>query len=304
MTRQHDIELSLITPPMLAALPITEVASWASAAGFAAIDAETDSDRDTTAAMSAAGLHLGPMRIRASLADSDPKARTEAVEIARAGIDQAVTLGVGTVWTLPRNFRNDASQRANFDAGIVSLTDLVGYAEDRGVRVAIENCPFEGQNAICTPETWDALFERVRSDALGICLDPSHCVWQGIDHLRAIREYRDRIIHIHAKDTEILTDGRYRFGVEGPQLTALGDDDGWPQHGWWRHRLPGLGLVDWNAFFTALADAGYTGVVSVEHEDPLWGGSVDRVQRGLAQARRYLSQFVPLVASAERGAQA
>ena len=59
--------------------------------------------------------------------------------------------------------------------------------------------------------------------------------------------------------------------------------------GWWRYRLPGSGQIDWRAFLAALAAAGYDGVVSVEHEDPVWTGSVERVTRGLELARDALA---------------
>lgn len=286
------MHLSMIIPPALKQLPLTDLALWAAGAGFAAIDAEVEWRPADAEAIRAAGVAPGPMRIRASLADSDPATRRAARDEACAAIDRALTLGLRTVWTLPRNFRNDRSQRENYAAALESLRVVAAHAERRGVRIAIENCPFDGQNAICTPEAWDALFAALPSEALGLCLDPSHCVWQGIHWLRAARDYARRLYHVHAKDAEIVTEGLYRFGVEGPQLGDPGREDGWPRHGWWRHRLPGLGAVDWNAFVTVLADQGYDGAVTVEHEDPLWGGSAARVQRGLANSCAHLAQFI------------
>lgn len=287
------MQLSMIIPPKLKDLPIADLATWAAEAGFAAIDSEPDFDVADAEVLRAAGLTPGPMRVRASLADSDPATRRTAVESACQALDRAVALGLTTVWTLPRNFRNDRSQRENFAAAVDALPTVVAHAERQGVRIAIENCPFDGQNPICTPEAWEALFSRIPSDALGICMDPSHGVWQGIDWNRATREYAARLYHVHAKDTEILSEGLYHFGVEGPQIEPVRQEDGWPRHGWWRHRLPGLGAVDWNGFITTLADVGYSGAIAIEHEDPLWGGSVERVRRGLSNARAYLSQFVP-----------
>jgi sugar phosphate isomerase/epimerase len=63
--------------------------------------------------------------------------------------------------------------------------------------------------------------------------------------------------------------------------------------------LPGLGSIDWAAFFTVLQDAGYTGAMSVEHEDDLYappGGSGDfseDTKIGFRMAHRYLKQYVP-----------
>lgn len=153
------------------------------------------------------------------------------------------------------------------------------------MRVTIENCPFDGQNAICTLEAWDALFAALPAEALDSCPDPSHCVWQGIDWLRAARKDARRPDHVHEKDAKIVAEGLYCFEVAGPQLGDPGEEDGWPRRGWWRHRLPVLGAVDWNAFVATLADHGYDGAVTVEHENPRGGGSAARVQRGLANGR-------------------
>lgn len=278
----------MIIPATLNDSPATEFGAWAADAGFDAVDAEMHHDATFAGAMRNNGLRFGPMRIRASLADSDQRTRTVAVETAMRHIDRAVELGVTTAWTLPRNFRNDASSRENFAAAIASLREIVAHAESCGVRIAIENCPFEGQNPVCTPEAWDALFAAIPSEALGLCLDPSHCVWQGIDYLRAVREYSPRLYHVHAKDTEILPEGSFRYGIAGPQLEEP-DSSSLPGAGWWRHRLPGSGDVDWIRFLTVLDEVGYGGMVSVENEDPLWAGGPERVRQGLAESARYLN---------------
>jgi len=284
------MKFSLILPAALQEAPFAEVAAWASSAGFHAVDAEVWFDAAAASVLQAHGLLLGPMRIRASLADSDLATRRQAIESALQTIDAAVALGLDLLWTLPRNFRNDASPQQNYDAVCASLPEVVLHAERKGVRIAIENCPYNGQNVICTPETWDALFAAIRSDALGICLDPSHCIWQRIDYVRVIREYAPRIYHVQAKDTEILSEGLYRYGVEG-RVVETGSKRG-DSSGWWRHRLPGLGEVDWASFVAALARSGYDGLLSLEHEDPEWSGSRERVESGFAQGRAHVAQFV------------
>lgn len=287
------MRISFILPGQLAGEPDAGLAQWAAGAGFDAIDAEVEWADAGIAAIRDAGLALGPMRIRASLADSNADDRGEAIERARSGLDRASELGLDTVWLLPRNFRNDRTQRENFAAARESLPSVVAHAESLGIRIGIENCPFAGQNPVCTPESWDALFAAIPSPSIGICFDPSHCLWQGIDIRRAIREYGDRIYHLHAKDTEILADGLYRFGVEGPQVGDATIEHGWTKHGWWRHRLPGLGGVDWNGVVSGALDAGYDGMITVEHEDPVWSGSPDLIRRGLQRSLTYLQTMVP-----------
>lgn len=82
---------------------------------------------------------------------------------------------------------------------------------------------------------------------------------------------------MQAKDTEVLPHVLQRVGVRG--------------EGWWRHRVPGLGDVDFGKFLSALQDHGYDGVVSIEHEDPIWHGSEERVIRGLELGRDHLRRF-------------
>ena len=134
-------------------------------------------------------------------------------------------------------------------------------AQEHGLRIALEpwpgsvlgHGPYRWTNLATTPELWDRLFEAVPSPALGLEYDPSHLIWQGIDHLQAIRDYGERIHHVHAKDILIDQDRLKRVGVHG--------------RGWWRFVIPGLGQIDWSALFDALKQVGYGGDVALEHED-------------------------------------
>jgi len=161
---------------------------------------------------------------------------------------------------------------------------IARLAEDQGVRVAFEpwpgsvqgHGPYRWTNLATTPELWDKLFETVPSMALGLEYDPSHLVWQGIDHLQAIRDYGERIYHIHAKDIIIDRDLLKRVGVHG--------------RGWWRFAIPGLGVIDWPALFETLKDVGYAGDMAVEHEDREYLG--DRWNEGLALGLKTLRPLV------------
>ena len=99
-------------------------------------------------------------------------------------------------------------------------TPIAAHAEAKGVRLAFENWPRNGTMLAITPELWDAMFTAVPSPALGLCYDPSHFYWLGIDYIQPIWDFRDRIYHAHAKDTEILESGRNLFGIYGRQLEA------------------------------------------------------------------------------------
>ena len=164
---------------------------------------------------------------------------------------------------------------------------LVERAGERGVRLVIENCVMEGWhpdgypgNLAYSPELWEWMF------SLGLYLnyDPSHLCWMGIDPVAAVRPYVDRVLHAQAKDIEVFPERRNRFGYPGK---AVGRDDPWDV-GWWRYRIPGLGQIDWKRVVDALYEGGFDGTLSIEHEDPVWGGSEERVKTGVEIATRTL----------------
>jgi sugar phosphate isomerase/epimerase len=110
---------------------------------------------------------------------------------------------------------------------------------------------------------------------LGLEFDPSHLYWQGIDYLRAVREFKERIYHVHAKDTELLPEVRYRKGVNGDT---------------YRFRIPGYGDINWTAFLSTLNEIGYDGGIAIEHEDAVyWGNKFDE---GLVRGWQVLSPLV------------
>ncbi|MCY4023249.1 MAG: sugar phosphate isomerase/epimerase [Anaerolineaceae bacterium] len=152
------------------------------------------------------------------------------------------------------------------------FTEFCQQAGERGLRIAIENCPMiERRTNHCTnlafsPEIWERMFELVPSPALGLEMDPSHLVWLGIDYIQAVRDFGERIYHAHAKDTEVRRDVLARVGIYGQ---TLGEVSGFGL-GWWRGRAPGWGEVDWPAYISALIEVGYQGNLDIEHEEDLF----------------------------------
>jgi sugar phosphate isomerase/epimerase len=163
---------------------------------------------------------------------------------------------------------------------------IIAFAEDQGVRVGIENCPMlfsldewpGGKNLAISPEVWRRMFDSIPSDNWGLNFDPSHLIWQHIDYIRCIHEFGHRFVHVHAKDTKIDTDLIYQRGIMGLK--------------WHDPKLPGLGDVDWGAFFSALTDIGYNGAVAIEVEDRAYEGSQADVERSITQSKRHLEQFM------------
>jgi sugar phosphate isomerase/epimerase len=164
---------------------------------------------------------------------------------------------------------------------------LVEFAEDQGVRIAIENCPMlftrdewpGGKNLAHSPAVWRRMFEEISSPNFGLNYDPSHLVWQRMDYLKPLREFASRIFHVHLKDARV---DRFRLDQTGILATPL------EYH---TPKLPGLGDIDWGRFFSALGDSGYRGPACVEVEDRAYEGALETRKAALLQCRRFLSQF-------------
>ena len=165
---------------------------------------------------------------------------------------------------------------------------LVKEAEENNVKISIENCPMwfsddewpGGKNIATTPAIWDRLFEIIPSRTLGLNYDPSHLIWQMMDEVRPIYDYRDRLHHIHLKDVKLYRDRLDRVGIMANPLEYHSP------------KLPGLGDVRWSAFFAALTDVRYRGPVCIEVEDKAYEGSPEDVQTAILTARNYLRQFL------------
>jgi len=165
---------------------------------------------------------------------------------------------------------------------------ILKYAEEKGVTLVFENCPGMSNIAI-SPPMWKKIFEIFPSSNLGLCFDPSHLVWLQIDPCKAILDFKDRICYVHAKDTEILRD---RLAYWGIITDHVYDEKERQELRWWRHRIPGWGEVDWKKIITTLMEIHFDGVISIEHEDPVWSGSEGKVKRGLVLAKEYLSGII------------
>lgn len=94
---------------------------------------------------------------------------------------------------------------------------------------------------------------------LGINFDPSHLLWQGIDPKLFLRDFGEKIYHVHMKDVAITLDGR--SGILGSHI-QFGD----LRRGW-NFRSLGHGQVNFEEIIRELNGIGYTGPLSVEWED-------------------------------------
>jgi sugar phosphate isomerase/epimerase len=292
-------------------LTLDEVADWAAANGFGALEVACWPSGEGAArryagvthidvegldqaeagrivdALGRRGLVISALAYYPNNLDPDRDARAAAHEHLRRVIVAAERLGVGIVGTFAGRDRTRTVRDSLADFAR-EWPPLVRFAADHGVRVAIENCPMifsddewpGGNNIAYSPAIWREMFAAVPDEHLGLNLDPSHLVWQMIDYQRVVRDFAPRIFHVHAKDMEIDRDGLYEQGVMSAGM------------GWQVPRLPGLGEVRWDRFIAALYAIGYDHVVSVEHEDRAFEGTEELVKRGFLVARNALLPYI------------
>lgn len=165
---------------------------------------------------------------------------------------------------------------------------LVQFAEDQGVRIGIENCPMfftrdewpSGLNLAHSPAIWRRMFDDIPSKSFGLNFDPSHLVWQQMDYIQPLREFADRIFHVHAKDVRVDRDRLDNVGILATPLE------------YHTPKLPGLGEIDWGRFCSVLGDTGYAGPVCIEVEDRAFEGSLESRKASLRQSGTYLRNFI------------
>ncbi len=136
-------------------------------------------------------------------------------------------------------------------------TPIFDEFDRRGVKFALEVHPTEIAFDLYTADRLLTKFNRRAT--LGFNFDPSHLVWQGIEPHLFIREFADRIYHVHMKDAALTLDGK--AGILGSHL-PFGD----LRRGW-NFRSLGHGDVSFEEIIRELNAAGYQGPLSVEWED-------------------------------------
>ncbi|MFC6237302.1 sugar phosphate isomerase/epimerase family protein [Longivirga aurantiaca] len=291
--------------------PLDAIIEWGAAAGYQALEVaawpavgnrpftathiavetlDRSAAEDIRERFDTSGLTLSSLAFYDNNLHPDPAERSAINEHVLACIDAAALLGCPTVGTFVGRDPS-RSVAANLAEAEEVFKPLVDSAGEKGVKLVIENCVMEGWhpdgypgNLAYSPELWEWMF----SIGLYLNYDPSHLVWMGIDPVAALTPYIDRIPHAQAKDIQVFPELRNRYGWPGK---AIDRPDPWDV-GWWRYRVPGLGQVDWTAVVDALYEGGFEGVLSVEHEDPIWGGTEDKVKTGLEIAHRTLAPLI------------
>lgn len=286
------MKIGLRIPGRARDLAFDEFCRWCAASGFQAVDVGRVTP-ETKQAIEAAGLVIGTADLPGTgdLMSPDAAKREAGTQAATEAIRQAAAGGVQTMFCVFVPPDGTRGRAANFETWKESFPAVLRCAEEQNVRLAMEGWPggppyYPALG--CTPEMWRAMFSAFPSPHFGLNYDPSHLVRLGIDYLRALAEFGDRIFHAHGKDTEINAEGLYLHGNLGPTFQrprAFGED-------WWRYCIPGDGLVDWAKVAARLSEAGFDGIISVELEDARYHQTWELESEGLKRARNYLARFV------------
>ena len=236
--------------------------------------------REKNVEISALGYYPNPL-------DPDTEKRKYYIEHIKKVITAAAKLGLKNVNTFVGKDKNKNIEE-NFKIFKKVWPAIIKHAEQSKIMIGIENCPMfftndewpGGNNLATTPAIWRRMFEEIKSDNFGLNYDPSHLLWQQIDYIKPIYEFKDKIFHAHIKDAKVFQNKLNEVGILATPLEFHAP------------KLPGLGDVNWGKFVSALTDIGYQGSVCVEVEDRSFEDSLDSRKKSLILSKQYLNQYV------------
>ena len=183
-----------------------EVACWPKAkaerryAGVSHIDVANLGDKEAEEILSYCkekNVEISSLAFYPNTMDGNLEKRAANIEHLYKVIDASKKLGINLVTTF---IGRDQTKTVEENLELVKeiWIPIVRYAEEKKVRIAIENCPMlfdgdqwpGGQNLMTTPVIWRKVFDILDSDYIGINYDPSHFVWQMIDYIQPLYEFR------------------------------------------------------------------------------------------------------------------
>lgn len=233
------------------------------------------------------GVEISALAFYPNTMDSDLEKRAHNISHLYKVITAAKTLGVNTVTTFIGRMQ-EKTLTENLAEFKKVWQPIIAFAEQQKVRIAIENCPMlfgddqwpGGQNLAVSPAIWREMFSQINSDYFGLNYDPSHFVWQMMDYIQPLYEFKNKIFHVHFKDIKLYRNKLNEHGILAAPLSFMAP------------KLPGLGDVNWSRFVSALTDIGYDSYTCIEVEDRAFEGSKEKIEQSLLLSKRYMEQFV------------
>ena len=247
----------------------------------------TQEDAERVQQLAAAhAMHISALGYYPNLLSPDEETGRVAAAHLKRVISAAKMLGLPVVNTfIGRDWTKSVDD--NWPRFLSVWPELIGFAEEQGVRIAIENCPMlftadewpGGKNLASSPAIWRRMFEAIPSSHFGLNYDPSHLVWQQMDYFAPLKEFSSRIFHVHLKDATVDRAKLNDVGILAYPLQFH------------TPRLPGRGDIDWGRFLQAVKESGYDGPTCVEMEDRDYEGSLELRKQSLVLAAQHLLQF-------------
>lgn len=233
------------------------------------------------------GVEISSLAFYPNIMDANLEKRQNNIDHLYKVIEASHKLSINMVTTF---IGRDSNQCVEENLKLVAQIwpPILDFAKKLGVKIAIENCPMlfdntqwpGGQNLMTTPVIWKKVFEILPYDNLGINYDPSHFIWQMIDYIQPLYEFKDKIFHVHCKDIKLDVEKLKRCGIMAYPLEFM------------HPKLPGLGDVNWSKYISALTDIGYDGYTCIEVEDKAFESSKEKVLDSLRLSKKYMEQFV------------
>ena len=219
--------------------------------------------------------------------DGDLEKRAHNIAHLKTVIAASAKLGVNMVTTFVGRDQAKTVEE-NIELFRQIWPDIIAFAAQRNVKIGIENCPMlfgrdqwpGGQNLMTTPAIWRKLFAIADSPYFGLNYDPSHFIWQQIDYIKPLYEFKDKIFHVHFKDIKIYEDKLNDYGIMAYPLDYMSP------------KLPGYGDVNWGKYVSALTDIGFDGYACIEVEDKAFESCKEKILDSVKISKHYMENFV------------
>ena len=219
--------------------------------------------------------------------DGDLEKRAHNIAHLKTVIAASAKLGVGMVTTFVGRDQTKTVEE-NIELFKEIWPDIIAFAAEKNVKIGIENCPMlfgrdqwpGGQNLMTTPAIWRKLFAIADSPFFGLNYDPSHFIWQQIDYVKPLYEFKDKIFHVHFKDIKMYPDKLNDYGIMAYPLDYMSP------------KIPGLGDVNWGAFISALNDIRFNGCAVIEVEDKAFESCREDILNSIRLSKRYLDNYI------------
>ena len=189
------------------------------------------------------------------------KADQDIMNMLKRQIDVTAKIGC-PVFNMGVNYCEELSLYKNYEFAISCLREMVEYAGERGVTLAVYNCSWN--NFIVSEKHWEVVLGEIPE--LMLKFDASHSNSRGENYLAVIDTWCNRFAHMHVKGQAILN-GKY---VDDPPA--------------------GVDFFEWPKIFAMLYARGYDKTLSLEPHSGIWQGELG--ERGIDFSINYIKPFI------------